>query len=165
MQDALKNGDAEGFGNAASNVPSHDFGMSNSDYERFIANGTAWYGASPEQQAILQAENDALRAKYGIPAGEYPKFHKGGMSLTSGKADIIPGEIFFPPDLSKDLRTLIAVSSGITGKVANNNVVNTDNRKETKIATLLNVENMHMEDEIDGEILARELNRAVLAIS
>ena len=162
MQEALKSGDVEGFSDTAGNAPSHDYGMSNKDYERFIANGTAWYGANPEQRAILQAENDALRAKYGIPAGEYPKFHSGGMSLSGGWAQVLPGEVFFPPDLSKDLKTLIDVSRGITNKVNTNTY---DNRKQVNFnGPLLNVENMNMEDDIDGEILSRQLYRAVISL-
>lgn len=163
MQEALKSGDIEGFASIAGNAPSHDYGMSHEDYERFIANGAAWFNASPEQRKILQAENDALRAKYGIPPGEYPKFHSGGLSLSAGWAQVLPGEIWFPPDLSKDLKTLIAISSGITGKVANSNTTSYDNRKQVNLnGPLLNVENMNMEDEIDGEILSRQLYRAVL---
>jgi hypothetical protein len=113
----------------------------------------------------LNELNDELRDKYDIPAGEYPKFHKGGQSLSADMAEIIPGEIFFPPDFSKDLKTLIAVSSGITGKVAKGDTYSTtDNRKEIKIDKLLSVENMHMEDEIDGEILSRQLYRAVISL-
>jgi hypothetical protein len=173
MQQALKNGDAEGFGNAIGgiggsigNLPSHDYGMNHEDYTQFIANGKAWYSASAAEKIKLQAENDAMRAKYGIPAGEYPKFHTGGQSLTAGWAQVLPGELFFPSSLSTDLKTLIAVSSGITGKVAKGDSYSTtDNRKEIKIGTLLNVENMPMEDEIDGEILSRQLYRAVLSLA
>lgn len=164
MKKALESGDIEGFSGIAGKAPTHDYGMSNRDYEKFIANGVAWYSASPEQRKILQAENDALRAKYGIPAGEYPKFHSGGMSLSSGWAQVLPGEIFFPPDFSKDLKTLIAVASGITGKVSSSSTTY-DHRKEINLnGPLLNVEHMHMEDDIDGEILARQLNRAVISL-
>jgi predicted HicB family RNase H-like nuclease len=175
MQNALKNGDAEGFGNAIggiggsiSNLPSHDWGMAHEDYTQFIANGKAWYSASEADKALLQAQNDALRVKYGRDpsAGEYPQFHTGGQSLSEGWAKVLPGELFFPASLSTDLKTLIAVSSGITGKVAKGDTYSTtDNRKEVKIGTLLSVENMNMEDEIDGETLARELNRAVLSLA
>jgi TP901 family phage tail tape measure protein len=173
MQQALQNGDAEGFDNAVGGIggsigslPSHDYGMAHEDYVQFIANGKAWYSASEADKALLQAQNDAMRAKYGIPAGEYPAFHSGGQSLTAGWAQVLPGEIFFPPDFSKDLKTLIAVSSGITGKVAKGDTYSTtDNRKEIKIGTLLNVENMPMEDETDGEILSRQLYRAILSLA
>jgi TP901 family phage tail tape measure protein len=172
MQQALKNGDVEGFGNTVggiggsiSSLPSHDWGMTHEDYTQFIANGKAWYSASEADKALLQAQNDALRVKYGRDpsAGEYPQFHTGGQSLSEGWAKVLPGELFFPASLSTDLKTLIAVSSGITGKVAgNSNISTTDNRKEVKIGTLLSVENMNIEDEMDGEILSRQLYRAAL---
>ncbi len=161
MKKALESGDIEGFSGIAGKAPTHDYGMSNRDYEKFIANGVAWYSASPEQRKILQAENDALRAKYGIPAGEYPKFHTGAETLSYGMALFKPGELVFPPDLSKDLKTLIAVSRGITNRVNTNTY---DNRKQVNLnGPLLNVEYMYMEDDIDGEILARQLNRAVIS--
>jgi TP901 family phage tail tape measure protein len=172
MQNALKNGDVEGFGNTVGgiggsigNLPSHDWGMTHEDYTQFISNGKAWYSASEADKALLQAQNDALRVKYGRDpsAGEYPQFHTGGQSLSEGWAKVLPGELFFPASLSTDLKTLIAVSSGITGKVAKGDSYSTtDNRKEVKIGTLLSVENMNMEDEIDGEILSRQLYRAAL---
>ena len=34
-----------------------------------------------------------------------------------------------------------------------------DNRKEVKIGNLVNIENNHMEDEVDSNIFARELSR------
>jgi TP901 family phage tail tape measure protein len=181
MQQALQNGDAEGFGNAVGGIggsigslPSHDYGMAHEDYLAMMANKERWWELfnagnmqnSNAEMQNLNAMNDELRAKYGIPAGEYPAFHSGGQSLTAGWAQVLPGEIFFPPDFSKDLKTLIAVSSGITGKVAKGDTYSTtDNRKEIKIGTLLNVENMPMEDEIDGEILSRQLYRAVLSLA
>jgi hypothetical protein len=180
MQNALKNGDVEGFGDAAGgiddsigNLPSHDYGMTDEDYLAMMGNKAKWWklfnaGNSQNNNSEMQRLNelnDELRDKYDIPAGEYPKFHKGGQSLSAGMAEIIPGEIFFPPDFSKDLKTLIAVSSGITGKVAKGDTYSTtDNRKEIKIDKLLSVENMHMEDEIDGEILSRQLYRAVISL-
>ncbi len=175
IQEALKNGNVGGFtdsvgsiGDSIDNLPSHDWGMTDTDYQQFIENGKQWNVASQSNKAILQSQNDALRIKYGQdPAkGEYPKFHTGGESLSEGWAKVLPGELFFPSNLSTDLKTLIAVTSGITGKVANGNSSSTtDNRKEIKIGNLLNVENMPMGDNIDGEILARELQRAILSLS
>jgi TP901 family phage tail tape measure protein len=181
MQQALQNGDAEGFDNAVGgiggsigNLPSHDYDMAHEDYIAMMANKDRWWElfnagnimSSNSEMQRLNELNDELRNKYGIPAGEYPAFHSGGQSLTAGWAQVIPGEFFFPPDLSKDLKTLIAVSSGITGKVANGDSYSTtDNRKQVNLnGPLLNVENMNMEDEIDGEILSRQLNRAVLSL-
>jgi hypothetical protein len=97
---------------------------------------------------------------------DLPKFHTGGETLSAGWAQVKPGEFFFPPDLSKDLKTLIAVSSGITGKVSNNNSSTSyDNRKEINIDKLINIEKNYNEDETDMTIWARELNRAVLSLA
>ncbi|HUV85121.1 MAG TPA: hypothetical protein VMV86_05380, partial [Methanosarcinales archaeon] len=173
MQEALKNGDAEGYeesvgkvGGSIGGLASHDYGMTDSDYRQFIANGKLWYSASASEQASLQTQNDALRDKYDIPAGEYPAFHSGGQSLTSGLARIIPGEIFFPPSFSTDLKTLIAVSSGITGKVANGDTYNSTDKSVINNfnAPLFNSEKTVFEDDTDETSFARELNRAILSI-
>lgn len=170
MQNALNNGDVEGFGNTVGGIggsigslPSHDYGMTHEDYMQFIANGKAWYSASEADKALLQAQNDAMRSKYGIPASEYPKFHTGGQSLTAGWAKVLPGEIFFPPDFSRDLKTLIAVSSGITGKIANGDTYNsTDKRIINNFnAPLFNSEKTVFEDDTDESSFARELQRAI----
>ena len=94
-----------------------------------------------------------------------PKLHGGGETLSYGMAYVKPGELWFPSDLSTDLKTLIAISSGITGKTTSSSSTSTtDNRREINISNLLNVEHMHMEDEVDSEIISRDLKRAVLAI-
>lgn len=182
MRKALEEGDIDGFGDIASNIggsignlPSHDYGMTDEDYLTMMDNRDRWwelYNAGYRQSTNaemqrLNKENDALRAKYGIPAGEYPKFHTGAETLSYGMAIFKPGELVFPPDLSKDLKTLIAVSSGITGKVVHgsNTTTTYDNRKEVKIDKLLNIEKNYMDDEIDGEILSRQLYRAVLSLT
>ena len=94
-----------------------------------------------------------------------PKLHGGGESLSFGMAYVKPGELWFPPSLSTDLKTLIAISSGITGKVSTSTSTSTtDNRRETHIGNLVNIENAHFEDEVDGDIFAREIKRQLLAI-
>ena len=183
MQSALKNGDAEGFGNSAGgigssidNLPSHDWGMTDADYMQMMSNKSQWwelYNAGNMQKnnsemQRLNEENDELRAEYGRDPSkdEYPNFDTGGLTLTKGFAKVIPGDFYFPPSLSQDIMTLIKVAAGISGKVPDgSSSASYDNRKEIKIGTLLNVENMPMEDEMDGEILSRQLNRAILALT
>lgn len=91
-----------------------------------------------------------------------PKAHTGAQSLTFGAAYLKPGELIFPPDLSADLKTLIAVASGITGKVAGD-TYKTDKRVIIQ-GPLFNSERTYFEDEVDGQILAKELQRAILAL-
>lgn len=180
MQQALRNGDIDSFedisdrlGGSIDTLPSHDYNMTDKDYNIMMRNKARWwelYNAGNKHNDNIEmqrvnAENDTLRAKYNIPAGQYPKFHSGGETLSEGWAKVKPGEFFFPPDLSKDLKTLIAVSSGITGKVTNSSSKSYDNRKIVNLnGPLLNVENMPLEDEIDGEILSRQLQHAVRSI-
>lgn len=106
---------------------------------------------------------DMLHRMDYMQAQEYvkslPKMHKGGKSLSYGAVEMMPGELVFPPDLSTKLETLISVL--YQRPISQSSSSLTDNRRETKIGTLLNVENMHMEDDIDGEILARELQRQI----
>ena len=92
-----------------------------------------------------------------------PKAHTGAQSLTFGAAYLKPGELIFPPDLSADLKTLIAVASGITRKVAGGDTYQTD-RKVIFNAPLFNSERTYFEDELDAEIVSRELQRAVVAL-
>jgi hypothetical protein len=91
-----------------------------------------------------------------------PKLHGGGETLTYGMAYVKPGELWFPPDLSKDLRTLIAVASGITGRTGGD-TYQTDRRVVIQ-GPLFNSEKTYFEDEIDGEILAREFQRVLLSM-
>jgi len=91
-----------------------------------------------------------------------PKLHSGGETLTYGMAYVKPGELWFPPDLSKDLRTLIAVASGITGRTGGD-TYQTDRRVVIQ-GPLFNSEKTYFEDEIDGEILAREFQRVLLSM-
>ncbi|MPM72199.1 hypothetical protein SDC9_119172 [bioreactor metagenome] len=180
MQQALRNGDVDSFedisdrlGGSIDTLHSHDYDMIDEDYNIMMRNKARWwelYNAGNKHNDNIEmqrvnAENDTLRAKYNIPAGQYPKFHTGGETLSEGWAKVKPGEFFFPPDLSKDLKALFPVLSGLSGKVSkSSSSTSYDNRKEVKIDKLLNVENMHMEDEIDGEILARQLHHAVRSI-
>lgn len=91
-----------------------------------------------------------------------PKAHTGAEVLTYGAAYLKPGELIFPPDLSMKLEDLIQVLYARPIQQSSQSL--TDNRKEVKIEKLLNIERNYMEDEIDGEILARELGRAINSI-
>jgi DNA repair exonuclease SbcCD ATPase subunit len=192
MQEALKNGDVEGYeegaGKVGGSVKELEEKSGNADSQIYqaakaIVDLKKQYEVDGNTNAAQQAMQyydklhnlsngvaDQLHSMNYEESLEYlsklPKFHTGGQSLTAGWAQVLPGELFFPSSLSTDLKTLIAVSSGITGKVAKGDSYSTtDNRKEIKIGTLLNVENMPMEDEIDGEILSRQLYRAVLSLA
>jgi hypothetical protein len=94
-----------------------------------------------------------------------PKSHEGSKVLSYGAAYLAPGELIFPPDLSKKLESLISALYARPVQQSQSNVTTSsvDNRKIFN-GPLLNVENMHMEDEVDSEILSRELRRAVLAL-
>jgi hypothetical protein len=93
--------------------------------------------------------------------GEYPKFHEGAKTLSYGLAMFKPGELIFPPDLSQKLEDLISTLYSRPVQTQNSMI---DNSKKVQIDTLLNIENNRMEDEVDAQILSRELRRAVLAL-
>jgi hypothetical protein len=96
--------------------------------------------------------------------GEYPKFHEGAKTLSYGLAMFKPGELIFPPDLSKKLEDLISALYARPVQQSQSSVVtSTDNRKIFN-GPLLNVENMNMEDKVDSEILSRELRMAIDAL-
>ena len=166
-------GDVSKIGPSIENLSAHDWGMTDADYQKMMANKERWWelynaGFKESMNAQMQkahAENDAIRRKYGRdPAlGEYPKFHTGAKTLSYGLAMFKPGELVFPPELSTKLEALISVLNTRPIQQVQSYPVN-DNRREIKIDKLLNIENNRMEDEIDGEILSKQLQRAVLSI-
>lgn len=92
-----------------------------------------------------------------------PQMHSGGETLSYGAVYMKPGELVFPPGLSTKLEALISVLN--TRPIQQmQSYPATDNRREIKIDRLLNIEKNYMEDEIDGEILSKQLQRAILAV-
>ena len=193
MQKALKEGDVEGYEEGAGKVGGsvkeleEKSGNTKSQIyqaakaivdlkKQYEVNGNT--GAAQQAMQYYNALEelssgvaDQLHSKNYQQSLEYlsrlPQFHSGGQSLTAGLAKIIPGEIFFPPSFSTDLKTLIAVTSGITGKVAGNS--GTNNSIDKRVinnfnAPLFNSEKTTFEDEMDGEILSRELQRAIQSL-
>ncbi len=179
LQNALSSGNLSDFESAIpklqgsiQDLQTHDWGMSNADYQKFIANGERWkqlqsQGFKESMNAEMQklrAENDALRIKYGRDPklGEYPEFHTGAKTLSYGLAMFKPGELVFPPDLSTRLESLIDVlyqrpigQTQTSTNMTDRRVINNFN------APLYHSEKTIFEDDIDGEILARELARAI----
>lgn len=172
MKEALGSGNFNTFqsvagqvGGSISHLPSHDWGMTDADYQEFIANGMRWQelraaGAPIEELLAINARNDELRRKYGRdPAkGEYPKFHGGGKALTDGLAMLKKEEIVFPPNLSAVMERFIdAVRTNSNYSTSSSTSYN--NRRETKIDKVLHIEHFHNEDSTDSEILIRQLGR------
>jgi len=91
-----------------------------------------------------------------------PKSHEGSKVLSYGAAYLAPGELIFPPDLSKKLEELI--SALYVRPLQQTHTSTIDNSKKVQIDTLLNIENNYMEDEIDAQILSRELRRAIISL-
>ena len=182
MQEALETSKASYLEFAAeklklgtSKLPSHDWGMTDEDYQTMMSNKERWWqlyeqGYTQEMNAemqLLNRENDTIRRKYGRnPAlGEYPKFHEGAKTLSYGIAMFKPGELIFPPELSIKLEALISVLNRKPLQQMQSIDQTYDNRRNIQIDKLLNIENNRMEDEIDSELLSRELRRVILAIS
>jgi len=146
----------------------HDWGMSDADYRRFIENGERWMElfnqghieSQNEEMQRLREENDNIRKRYGRdPAlGEYPEFHTGAKTLSYGMAMFKPGELIFPPDLSEKMEALLSFLRITPSSQIDKSV---DNSRSIQIRNLLNIESNHMSDEVDSEILARQLKRAV----
>ena len=110
---------------------------------------------------ILNASNyeDAMRY-----VSNLPKFHDGGKVLSDGKLIAKKGEMILTPDLSLKMEGLLNFLRGSTifNKTSTSNAY--DNRKEVKIDRLVNIERNVMEDEVDSDMFARELNRLVKSI-
>ncbi len=182
LQNALKSGNINTFEKdsgklqeSINSLPSHDWGMSDKDYQDFIANGKQWAAlqakgykeANNKEMQQLHSANDDLRKKYGQdPAsGAYPKFHSGAETLSYGWAYFKPGELVFPPHLSADLKTIISYAQAGAFRQTGVQSSPTDNRRQIQLnGPLLNVENMNMEDQADEQSLASELKRAVVRI-
>lgn len=182
LQRALKSGNINTFEKdsgklqeSISSLPSHDWGMSDKDYQDFIANGKQWAAlqtkgykeTSNKEMQQLHSANDDLRKKYGQdPAsGAYPKFHSGAETLSYGWAYFKPGELVFPPHLSTDLKTIISYAQAGAFRQTGTQSSTTDNRRQIQLnGPLLHVENMNMEDSADEQSLAGELKRAVVRI-
>lgn len=93
-----------------------------------------------------------------------PKFHNGGMALTDGLAILKKKEMVLTPDLSLKMEGLLNFLKGSTtfNKTSTSNAY--DNRKEVKIDRLVNIERNIMEDEVDSDMFAREINRLVKSV-
>lgn len=111
--------------------------------------------------------SDYLRNNDYMKAAEYvsklPKMHSGGKTLSYGAVYMKPGELVFPPDLSTKLESLIEVIYQRPMQATTPSSF-ADNRKEVKIDKLLNIERNYIEDEVDGDILARQLARQITSI-
>lgn len=91
-----------------------------------------------------------------------PRAHTGAKTLSYGAVYMKPGELVFPPDLSMKLEDLIQVlyarpiqQSQTSSYMTDRSIVQNFN------APLYNSERTIFEDDIDGEILARELKRTI----
>lgn len=182
LQNALKSGDlgnfesvTGGLQDSIGSLPSHDWGMSDADYQAFMLNGQRWAAlkeqgykqASNKEMQALHAANDALRIKYGQDPslGKMPEFHTGAETLSYGIANFKPGELVFPPHLSADLKTIIQHAQAGAFRQSGSQSSMTDNSRKIQLnGPLLNVENMNMEDQADEQSLAGEIKRAVVRI-
>lgn len=90
------------------------------------------------------------------------KAHTGAMTASAGIAELIPGEMIFPPNLSAQLERLIGVLTArpLSPSIAQEQWRSGSSGGRVSIAgNLLNVEKAMFEDETDMEIFAREINR------
>lgn len=179
LQNALKSGNINTFEKdsgklqeSINSLPSHDWGMSDQDYQDFIVNGKQWAAlqakgykeANNKEMQALRAANDAFRVKYrkDPSKGEYPTFHTGGKALSDGDATLKKGEIVFPPNLSAVLEhfmTTIKSNSSYTN--TSSSMSNNTDRRVIFNAPLFNSEKTVFEDEADEQSFATELQRVV----
>lgn len=93
---------------------------------------------------------------------DMPIAHTGAKTIKEGAYWLAPGELVVRPDLTRALESFLTPFRG--GNTAGTSSTSVDNRREIKIGNLLNIENNHMAGDVDGGILSRELQRAVMAI-
>ncbi len=186
LQNALKSGDLEEFEGISSSLEGSTSSMSENQQIYSLASSilnlkkqyeinsdksaaqqaTTYYEQLEELGSKGQTVADMLHSMNYQQAKEYvstlPKSHEGSKVLTYGAAYLKPGELIFPPDLSKKLEDLISTLYARPVQQSQSSMI--DNSKKVQIDTLLNIEKNYMEDEVDTQILSRELRRAVLAL-
>ena len=114
---------------------------------------------SPSVAKYLHKSNYMTAKEY---IDRLPRAHTGAKTLSYGAVYMKPGELIFPPDLSTKMEGLIAAL--YARPISQNSSSLTDNRSIFNIDKLLNIEKNYMEDDVDGEILARELGRQIVNI-
>lgn len=103
----------------------HAYGMSDTDYNNFIANGHAWETAqktnNQKEMDRLSATNDSLRNKYNIPDGEYPSFASGGYTGDFGKsgklAVLHEKELILNKDDTKNMLDIVSIVRNIVPNI------------------------------------------------
>ena len=119
-----------------------------------------------ELEKLKSSVADKLHRSDYLTAKKYidrlPRAHTGAKTLSYGAVYMKPGELIFPPDLSTKMESLIEAL--YARPTSQNSSSLTDNRKEFRFNSLLNIENNYMEDDVDGELLARELKRQIVNI-
>lgn len=183
LQESLRTGNLEGFENISSGLETSISSMSKNaqiyQLASEILNLKKQYEIGGDKSAAQRAISyynelerlsstvaNALHNMNYETAKSYvnklPRSHEGSKVLTYGAAYLKPGELIFPPDLSKKLEDLI--SALYTRPVQTQSIMSTDNSKKIQIDKLLNIENNYMEDMVDTQIFSRELRRAVVAL-
>ena len=120
-----------------------------------------------ELEKLKPSVADYLHKSNYLDAKKYidklPKMHSGGKTLSYGAVYMKPGELVFPPDLSTKMEGLIAAI--YQRPISQSSTSTTDKRVINYFnAPLYNSEKTIFEDDIDGEILARELGRQIVNI-
>jgi hypothetical protein len=93
-----------------------------------------------------------------------PKSHEGSKVLSYGAAYLAPGELIFPPDLSKKLEDLISALYAKPIQHMQSSIINSMDNRKIFNGPLFNVDNMNVEDEVDMQIISREFRRAIVSL-
>jgi TP901 family phage tail tape measure protein len=95
----------------------------------------------------------------GFVGKKVPTAHTGAMTAGGGLAELIPGEMIFPPDLSAQLQKLLKVvaSSPKAG-------MEVEGGRTISVNRLLHAENVYVDDKPDMVLLSRELRRQLSSI-
>lgn len=115
---------------------------------------------SPSAANILQRSNIEKAQNF---VKNLPKAHTGGKTLSYGAVYMKPGELIFPPDLATKLDGLI---NALYARPVQNQQAQsyTTDRRVIIQGPLYNSEKTIFEDDVDGEILARQLQERLYNI-
>lgn len=119
-------------------------------YAQSLSAGTAWLGIRRVAEELghkVDWINNMVRI--------IPKAHTGAYVTAGGLANLLPGEVVFPPQLSSQIMTLIEAVSSRGSKNIDRSSANNYN------APLYNIEKQVIKEDVDATMIHRDIMRRV----
>lgn len=158
-------------GSTSSYTPklAHQYNMSGAHYTEMLANGERWKEldkmeghkrpVTNTEMIRLNQRNMHLRSLYGMPAGSYPSFHKGGIKAEEGFALIKRREMVLPEKYTNVMDILASIVRMPSASTYGQGV-NPNGDTIVGIDKVINIENANFYDEMDYEALEVQAARS-----